>query len=233
MSGPSHWRARSARPDDQFRRGHSTIAAIDLGIRRDSSAMAVVAVPHGGGFAKLVHTKVWKPTPGREVDLQAVEDELLRCQREYGLLDCYFDPHQCQHLAQRLRRKGVRMTEQVFSAGPLQQMAEAIIAGFTNGLFALYKHADLVRTAKPADSGISKSRLSIGSQSDGGRCTRTWRSRSQFLLRVRSSSRNRRASASRVTRPRHLRPQSQAAGGSIFWRVRGPHAARSCGKDDV
>jgi phage terminase large subunit-like protein len=133
------------RPNELFRRLHSSIVAVDVGVKRDRSAVIVLSVPHGEKSAHVTYARTWSPPRGGEIDLQAVEDEVLRVSREYGALECRYDPHQCAHIAQRLRRRGARMVEVPFSAGNLQSMAEATISGFQNSQFALYPHAELQR----------------------------------------------------------------------------------------
>lgn len=80
------------------------VAGIDLGLTRDCSAVVVLGVPSGGlaGKVRLAHTKLWRPTPGKKVDLLDVERHLLELDEQFDLEFCAFDPWQMEHLAQRL-----------------------------------------------------------------------------------------------------------------------------------
>ncbi len=80
------------------------IAGVDLGVKRDNAAVVTLAVPSGGsgGRIRLARNKVWKPVPGRKVDLIDVERHLLDLDATFGLESIVFDPWQAELLAQRL-----------------------------------------------------------------------------------------------------------------------------------
>jgi hypothetical protein len=80
------------------------VAGVDLGLTRDHTAVVVLAVPVGGtaGHIRLADVKVWRPEPGRKIDLMAVERHILSLDDRYGLESVGFDPWQAELMGQRL-----------------------------------------------------------------------------------------------------------------------------------
>ncbi len=136
-------------------KGFRFVAGVDLGLTRDFSAVIVLAVPEGGRI-RLAHHKVWKPTPGKKVDLLDVERHILELDQKFNLENVIFDPWQMEHLAQRLeadtqhlhrkskRRKehsgrwGSWMCEVPPTASNLREQASITIESFQDRRFQFY-----------------------------------------------------------------------------------------------
>ncbi len=85
--------------DQQF------VVGIDLGLKRDASAIVVLAVePHRGGHIRLAYTKIYRPGDGvgGKVDLMRIENDLIEIDRKYRPRTYAFDPWQAELMAQRL-----------------------------------------------------------------------------------------------------------------------------------
>ncbi len=123
------------------------VGGVDLGLKRDSSAVVILAVPDGRtGKIRLAHSAVWKPTSATKVDLNQVESHILEMDRLFGLEACAFDPWQAELLATRIeanalrRRRNARrrewakpfMREIVPSASNLREQASLTIEYFTD-----------------------------------------------------------------------------------------------------
>ena len=80
------------------------VAGVDLGVKRDNAAVVTLAVPSGGtgGRIRLAANRLWKPVPGRKVDLLDIEGYLVGLDATFGLENIVFDPWQAELLAQRL-----------------------------------------------------------------------------------------------------------------------------------
>ena len=79
------------------------VAGLDLGIKRDHSALVVLAAKPNSGRIRLAHHERWAPADhGGQVDLQQVEDHVLAIDRKYRLHSVQFDPSQALGMAQRL-----------------------------------------------------------------------------------------------------------------------------------
>lgn len=162
LTGP-----RRGNPD-----GGKAVAGLDIGVRNDHSALCVLTVPRGVPRIQLAHTRSWKPPRGGEVDLQAVEDEVFRCHREYRLSACYFDPAQAYHIAQRLRKRGVRMIEMPFVQKNLEKMARALMMTFRDKRVDLYHEPQLFRDLRSLqiEENLRGLRLTAVTTADGSHC---------------------------------------------------------------
>lgn len=137
------------------------VAGVDLGLKRDSSALVILGVPEGGGAGRirLCRHDVWKPTPGKKVNLSAVERRILEFDKQWGLEQVAFDPWQMEHLAQRLeadsgrRRRNQRrrfgsapwMREVPPTGANLREQATLTIECFQDRRLALYPCEQLKR----------------------------------------------------------------------------------------
>ncbi|MCE9604435.1 MAG: phage terminase family protein [Planctomycetia bacterium] len=123
--------------------GATFIAGLDLGIKRDASAIAIGGCEANGGRVRLAHTDSWKAEPGKTLDLMKLEEEIVRLHKEYGF-DLFYDPWQAELLAQRLRSRGISVHEVPFSGPNLQKMASATVETFSEGQIELYNDAALL-----------------------------------------------------------------------------------------
>lgn len=141
------------------------VAGVDLGLKRDGSAVVVLAVPRGGkaGKIRLASTKLWRPPPGGKIDLRAVERHILALDEQFGLECVGFDPWQAEHMAQTLeadsnrwRRNQKRfigsepfMREIPPTASNLREQAALVIESFGDRRLELYPcetlHRDLTK----------------------------------------------------------------------------------------
>lgn len=129
-------------PRNEFA-GGDFFAGLDLGIKRDASSLVVTGVESGGNRARLAQVRSWLPPQGGQVNLQAIEDEVLELHREFGFT-CNYDPWQAEHMAQRLRTRGVNMVGVPFSGQNLQRMASAIIETFSEDAIELFADDNLI-----------------------------------------------------------------------------------------
>jgi hypothetical protein len=80
-------------------------AGVDLGLTHDNAAVVVLGVPVGtdrGRSIRLAHHKLWRPTPGRKLDLMEVETYILALDKQFDLEEVAIDVWQAELLAQRL-----------------------------------------------------------------------------------------------------------------------------------
>ena len=87
------------------------VAALDVGTRRDLTALAVGHLEEGDAGRTVIIDRVlsWRPKDGQggRVDLAEVEAATLRICREYGA-KLRFDRMQAEQLTTNLAREGVR-----------------------------------------------------------------------------------------------------------------------------
>ncbi|QDT56277.1 Phage Terminase [Caulifigura coniformis] len=148
-------------------KGWTFVGGIDLGVSRDASAVVVLASGQHGtpqqGRIRLAHAHLWKPTPGKRVDLMEVERYVRALDRKFALRRIGFDPWQAEHLAQRLeadaghRRRQQHLPARVEpwmkeippSGANLRDMASLVLESFTDRRFQFFPcaplHADLLK----------------------------------------------------------------------------------------
>jgi len=125
--------------------GYVYASGLDLGVKHDHSAHVVLATKFGSNRVKLVHCRSWAPGPEGQVDLTAVEEDVLACHQRYDLVMCGFDPNQALLMAQRLVKRGVPMVECSFAAGKmLDRMARDLLSAFRSRMIELYDDPALV-----------------------------------------------------------------------------------------
>jgi phage terminase large subunit-like protein len=155
-------------PQKQAQPGFEYIGGLDLGVSRDASALCILGVKRshqGHGRIQLAHTKVWRPTKGMKVNLQAVEDEVLDLHDRFNLKALHYDPWQATYMSGRLQAGGgairrtelhkaygkypattrIQMQEVPQTGANLQRMATVLLEAFNDGRLELYADADLKR----------------------------------------------------------------------------------------
>lgn len=120
------------------------LAALDLGIKHDHAALAILGVKPGAGRIKLALVQSWAPAAGGKVDLIEVEREVLAAHERYGLAWCGYDPFQAELMAQRLGKAGVPMVEVPFVGKTLDLMARELMQAFRNRRIAMYPDQQFV-----------------------------------------------------------------------------------------
>jgi hypothetical protein len=135
------------------------VGGLDLGVKRDASALSVLAVPEGGisGKIRLAYHRIWQPTPDQKVDLLEVEKEILAVDERFNLEYVGFDPWNAEHLAATIeadtsrRRRNQRrrfgfqsfMREFPPTAANLRQQATLTIEFFNDRRFEFYNCNEL------------------------------------------------------------------------------------------
>ncbi len=139
------------------------VAGLDLGLKRDGSAVVVLAAPvngRNGGRIRLAHHQLWRPQDsGGKVKLTEIEDHIKKLDRRFNLRCVGFDPWQAEHMAQRLevhsrhRSRSSRfrsidgpwMREVPPTGGNLRTIANLTIETFTDRRLMLFDCPPLER----------------------------------------------------------------------------------------
>lgn len=110
--------------------GIEYVAALDVGTRRDLTALAVGHAERreAGRVVVIDRLLYWRPKegPSGRVDLGEVEAACLRVCRAYRVSRLRFDRMQAEMLTSNLARQGVRVAEYVFSASGADKLARAL-----------------------------------------------------------------------------------------------------------
>ncbi|MGI8981631.1 MAG: hypothetical protein ACR2FY_20580 [Pirellulaceae bacterium] len=126
-------------------RGYRFFAGLDLGISHDHAALVVLGIKSGSGKVTLANCFSWKPPRGGQINLQEVENKVRWVKQVYGIERLFYDGHQAQHMAQRLRTFGVVCEEIIFSAATLNNIAVCLMGAFKTQTLELYDDPELKR----------------------------------------------------------------------------------------
>src|SRR6476646_9473372 len=93
----------------QLRAAAPTWAGVDVGLKRDSTAVVIGQRRPNG----LLHTqaKIWMPRKDEAIDLAAIMAHIRELDRTYQLVEVAFDPRLFELPAQMLADEGVPMVE--------------------------------------------------------------------------------------------------------------------------
>jgi phage terminase large subunit-like protein len=128
------------------RDGVRYVAGLDLGVKRDSTVLAVCHAEGRGDDRRVVVDRVqaFTPTRSQPVDLAVVEEAVRTVAREYRHAQIIMDPWQGLLLARNLRSSGVRVEEFTFSAGSVGRIALTLFNLLRDRRIALPDDADLL-----------------------------------------------------------------------------------------
>lgn len=120
--------------------GWQYIAGVDLGIKKDHSAVFVMGYNYTKRKLRAAYWQRWKPDPiTREVNLIDVQSVVKRVCRIFGVQSLYYDPHQAVLMAQQLMQDGVVCKEMSFSTpSNLMAMATSYIQAMDFEVLELY-----------------------------------------------------------------------------------------------
>jgi phage terminase large subunit-like protein len=119
--GRSVWAALES--DYQLVPKAPTHAAIDVGIKRDTTAVVYGQRRPDGKLHTVA--KIWAPTKDETIDLSAVMQFLRELDRDYSLVECAYDPRLFEIPGQMLADEGLPMVEFPQS---LERMTPAYVA---------------------------------------------------------------------------------------------------------
>lgn len=114
----------------------------DLGIIPDTTEHVEYKHYPGTGQLQVAAVRVWKPSQGR-VELEHVEQEILRLAKLFGISRVSFDPWQAEYLAERLQKQNVRTDACHFTPSNLQEMATATLDSFRERQIEIFPHEQL------------------------------------------------------------------------------------------
>lgn len=117
--------------------------AIDLGTKRDHSAVVILAADPQRRRVRLAWCQSWRPGPNG-IDLTAVQSAVLHAHYRFQHCGFLVDPHQAVLMMQQLRVSGVPCLEKPFTVASLAEMATAMMQGFRERKIDLYHDADLL-----------------------------------------------------------------------------------------
>jgi phage terminase large subunit-like protein len=102
-------------------------AAVDVGVKHDSTALVVVTFDPETEQVILVRHHIWQTSPEHPIDLEAtVEREVRELAQTFHLRACLADPYQAHRSLTTLRRAGIPVHEYVQTVPNLTRMAQVL-----------------------------------------------------------------------------------------------------------
>lgn len=102
------------------------VAGLDLGLSRDASALVIVGKSESGDLA-VRGTFRWQAKNGAQVNLQDIEDSLVRLHERFRFRSIACDPWQASHIVQRCRVHGLPIIERPQSGNRLVEQAASLL----------------------------------------------------------------------------------------------------------
>jgi len=124
---------------------HGCVAGLDLGLRRDHSALVVLQSDHYRRRVSLSWAESWAPGHGGQVNLETVWLAIQWAVSKYDCPVLEYDPWQAEFLAQKIRTLGVLCDPVSFSGDSATRMASTLLETFRSRCVDLYNHPQLVR----------------------------------------------------------------------------------------
>ncbi len=118
---------------------------LDAATKKDCAA--VVAVTREGERVRLVAHRIWKPAPGRPIDLEHVEEYVKGLRERFHLATVRYDPYQLARSAGVLRAAGIPMEEFPQSSGNLTAAGQALYDVISERRLEVYPDEELRRHA--------------------------------------------------------------------------------------
>lgn len=118
--------------------GYVFYGGLDLGVSRDHAALVSLGLDHDRRV-RLAAVQSWSPPLGGKIDLQAVEQAVLKADAQYRYFAFCFDTYQAELMGQRLKSRGVPVEGVNFTVATLQEMATALLERFNSREIELYR----------------------------------------------------------------------------------------------
>jgi hypothetical protein len=123
--------------------GWCCFSGLDLGIRRDHAAFAIVGAR--AGRLRLIHLQSWAPGPGGAVSLMQVEEEVIEACLTFRPFRGCADLWQAAQMLEQLERRGIVFEGVAVNLPVLQEMAVATLEGFRDRNVDLWPDEGLLR----------------------------------------------------------------------------------------
>jgi hypothetical protein len=160
-------------PMETREKGFNFALGVDLGISRDHAAIVLVGRQANSLAIRIAQVRSWIPPKNGRVDLQAVEDAILEIHNVFRPL-VFCDPYQCEQMAQRLQKAGVKLKLVPFTGKSKMEMASALVEAFTSQTIAGFPCEPLLqdlRALRLVDGPIGY-RLEANRTASGSHCDR-------------------------------------------------------------
>jgi len=123
--------------------GFSYYAGLDLGLKRDRSALAVIHKQDGRII--LDHLRIFEPPRHGEVDLSEVQAHVTTVAKAFRLQKLLMDPWNSAHLRQALGKDCIPVEDYHFSSQTWGKLAMGLLSAFKDRVITIFPDEELIR----------------------------------------------------------------------------------------
>lgn len=121
---------------------------IDVGIKHDNAARVAVKWDENGEKLILVSHRIWKPTPGKPLDLEnTVEEDLRELHEQNDVVEIFADPYQMHRSITTLQAAGVPIKEYAQTQANCTLMGQTLFDLLTGLNLEVYPSEELRQQA--------------------------------------------------------------------------------------
>lgn len=117
--------------------------AVDLGLKRDRTAIAICHKDEDSGLVILDHLKTFQTPRKGEVRIEDVEQHILDLAERFPIEKLIFDPWQSVRTRQRLEDRGLEVEEFTFSGNNWVRLTQNLFSLFRDGRIRIFYHKQL------------------------------------------------------------------------------------------
>jgi hypothetical protein len=128
----------------EYARGRRYALALDVGLTADRTVLAACSCDSGSPTVALDRLLVWQGSRRNPVSLDTVEAAVVETWAAYGRPPLILDVWQAAQLAQRLRRRSVRVVEFAFTAASVSRLALRLHGAIRDRALALPDDPELL-----------------------------------------------------------------------------------------
>ena len=122
----------------------SVWAGVDASFNHDSTGIVAATWDRGVKKVRMVTHRIFTPSPKNPINFESdIEATILDLKHRFRLREVYYDPHQMQASAQRLRQQGVNMVEFPQSVPNLTSASQNLFELIKAQSLVAYPDADL------------------------------------------------------------------------------------------
>jgi hypothetical protein len=125
--------------------GYQFICGIDIGILQDRSSICILAASQQTHRIRLAYVRSFTKGPNGRVDIEQVEREIINQNKKYNFRKLFYDPAQCEYLAERLHKAGIPVAPRYFAGRNLTEMASSVLEVTRSRRLDLYDDHQLIR----------------------------------------------------------------------------------------
>ncbi|BEQ14498.1 terminase large subunit domain-containing protein [Desulfoferula mesophila] len=125
--------------------GHAFSVGVDLGLANDATVVTTVHYDRDSGKVVLDNVKTWRGSKLQKVRIEDVEDHLMNLHENFPGVRVSADPWQAVNSIQRLKERGLKVEEFVFSPSNITRLTQNLFSLFKDRRIEIFDYPDLIK----------------------------------------------------------------------------------------